>query len=90
MRVQLWASKLQLEDKARLLCCMTNDEKDMGCTNMMEMLRIAGSPAWYRRQQLPIPPKQDIWDGISRNLVPEIALTSLLRDLFPLLLDNPL
>ena len=51
MRVQLWASKLQLEDMVRLLCCMTNDEKDMGCTNMMEMLRIAGSPAWYRRQQ---------------------------------------
>lgn len=29
--VQLCASKLQLEDRARLLWCMTNDGKDTGC-----------------------------------------------------------
>jgi len=55
---------LQLEDRARLLWCMTNNEKDTGCrggalaaqgTNMMEMLRIAALPTKsgkYRRNTI--------------------------------------
>ena len=85
--VQLYASKLQLKDRVRLLRCMTNNEKDTGCrggalaaqgTNMMAFSTKTGK---YRRNTIACGTYQQSCTFLARKVLPlTIGVTCMKRE----------